>query len=76
MKFDFIFRNASVFDGTGAKPKRQDVGIFQDRIVAIGDLSTVQAPAERDAKGLWLTPGFIDAHTHSDAFLQIGRAHV
>lgn len=71
MQFDFIFRNATVFDGTGAKPKRQDVGIFQDRIVAIGDLSTVQAPAERDAKGLWLTPGFIDAHTHSDAFLLI-----
>jgi N-acyl-D-aspartate/D-glutamate deacylase len=71
MQIDFIFRNATVFDGTGSKPKRQDVGICGDKIVAVGDLSAVQAPAERDATGMWLTPGFIDAHTHSDAFLLI-----
>jgi N-acyl-D-amino-acid deacylase len=69
MQLDFIFRNATVFDGTGAKPRVQDVGICGDKIVAIGDLSAHQAPAERDSTGLWLTPGFIDAHTHSDAFL-------
>ena len=69
MQLDFIFRNATVFDGTGAKPRVQDVGIYGDKIVALGDLSAQQAPAERDATGLWLTPGFIDAHTHSDAFL-------
>ena len=71
MEFDFIFRNATVFDGTGAKPTIKDVGIRGEKIVAVGDLSATQAPEERNAKGLWLTPGFIDAHTHSDAFLLI-----
>ena len=69
MDFDFIFRGATVFDGTGAKPFVADVGIVGETIAAIGDLSATQAKAERNAKGLWLTPGFIDAHTHSDAFL-------
>ncbi|MBQ9693728.1 MAG: amidohydrolase family protein, partial [Kiritimatiellae bacterium] len=69
MHFDFIFRNATVFDGSGAPPKVQDVGITHDRITAVGDLSATQGDYERDVTGLWLTPGFIDAHTHSDAFL-------
>lgn len=69
MDFDFVLRGATVFDGTGAKPFRADVGIVGERIAAVGDLSAVQGRAERKAEGLWLTPGFIDAHTHSDAFL-------
>ncbi len=69
MHFDFILRHATLFDGTGVAPFVADVGITGERISAIGDLSATQAASERDATGLWLTPGFIDAHTHSDAFL-------
>lgn len=69
MIFDVIFREATVFDGTGTPPRVCDVGVTGDRITAVGDLSTVQSEVEIAAKGLWLTPGFIDAHTHSDAFL-------
>ncbi|MBR5587509.1 MAG: D-aminoacylase [Kiritimatiellae bacterium] len=69
MHFDFIFRKATVVDGSGARPRIQDVGITGDTITAVGDLSSVQGNTEINAKGLWLTPGFIDAHTHSDAFL-------
>ncbi len=69
MDFDFILRDATVFDGTGAAPFRADVGLSGERIVAVGDLSATQGRAEREASGLWLTPGLIDAHTHSDAFL-------
>ena len=69
MHIDFIFRQATVFDGTGTPPRICDVGIANQTIVAIGDLSATQAPVEYCAQGLWLTPGFIDAHTHSDAFL-------
>ena len=69
MHFDFIFRKATVFDGSGARPRIQDVGITGDTITAVGDLSSVQGNTEINAEGLWLTPGFIDAHTHSDAFL-------
>jgi N-acyl-D-amino-acid deacylase len=71
MQFNFIFRNATVFDGTGSRPKVCDVGVTGDTITAVGDLSAVQGDAEINANGQWLTPGFIDAHTHSDAFLLI-----
>ncbi len=69
MNYDFILRQATLFDGTGTAPFTADVGLTGERITAIGDLSATQAPNEIDARGQWLTPGFIDAHTHSDAFL-------
>lgn len=69
MDFDFLFRGATVIDGTGAPAFLADVGVRGERIAAIGDLASAQGREERDARGLWLTPGLIDAHTHSDAFL-------
>ncbi len=69
MNFDVILRQATVYDGTGTAPFTADVGLTGERITAVGDLSSTQAATELDARGQWLTPGFIDAHTHSDAFL-------
>ena len=69
MTFDTILRQATVIDGTGRPAFTADIGLCGERIGAIGDLSGVQAPAEIPAAGLWATPGFIDVHTHSDAFL-------
>ncbi len=69
MNFDTILRQATVYDGTGAAPFTADVGIDGEMIAAVGDLSATQATTEIDARGQWLTPGFIDAHTHSDAYL-------
>ena len=69
MDFDFLFCGATVFDGSGAKPFTADVGVRGETIAAVGDLARAEARERRDARGLWLTPGLIDAHTHSDAFL-------
>lgn len=66
---EILFRNATVFDGTGKPPFTADVAVCSDRIAAVGDLSALQGLSEIDATGKWLTPGFIDVHTHSDAFL-------
>ncbi len=65
-KFDVLIRNAAVFDGDGFRSVTADVGILGDRITAVGDLSAEGAKQVIDAKGLTLSPGFIDAHTHSD----------
>ena len=50
---------------------RADVGLAGDRIVAVGDLSKAVAANEFAADGLLVCPGFIDVHTHSDAYLLI-----
>ena len=62
---DFIIRGGTVLDGTGADPIEADVGILGDRITAIGDLSSSQGEV-LDATGLFVAPGFIDIHSHSD----------
>ncbi len=67
MAHDIIIRNGTVLDGTGTTGIRADVAIDGDRITAIGDLSGAEAKREIDARGLTVTPGFVDLHTHLDA---------
>lgn len=70
-RFDWILRGGTVVDGLGGEGVRVDVGLAGDRIAAVGDLSQAQAANEFDAAGLLVCPGFIDVHTHSDAYLLI-----
>ena len=63
---DIIIRNGTVVDGTGKLPYFADIAIIADRIDYIGNLKDVHAPLEIDARGKYVTPGFIDCHTHSD----------
>jgi len=65
-RFDTVIVGGSVFDGLGAPPIRADIGIVDDRIVAVGDLSAASAGRRIDATGKSVAPGFIDIHTHSD----------
>lgn len=69
-QFDLVIRDALLYDGSGAAPKRGDLAIEGDRIAALG---TVAGEAKRslDAKGLALAPGFIDVHTHDDFALHL-----
>lgn len=61
--------NGQVFDGTGKVAQFCDVGIVDDQIVALGDLSAAESHNTIDATGCVVCPGFIDAHTHSDTYL-------
>jgi N-acyl-D-amino-acid deacylase len=63
--FDLLIRHGTVLDGTGMPAYRADVAIAGDRIAAIGDLSHASAPIEVDATGLYVTPGFINIHSHA-----------
>lgn len=72
---DTLFVNGTVVDGTGAKPRRADVGIQGDRIVALGDLGAVVAGRVIDCAGLVVCPGFIDTHVHSDLMLLAEPLH-
>ena len=58
--FDVLIKGGMVYDGTGRAPRRVDVAIKNDRIVAIGNLRTARARSVVDASGLAVAPGFIN----------------
>ncbi len=58
--FDVIIKNGILYDGTGGSPRRADVGITGDKIVAIGDLKQAKAATIVDAQGMAVAPGFIN----------------
>ena len=64
--FDVLIHGGTVIDGTGAPGRIMDVGITDGRITGIGDLSRAAAETRYDAAGLFVTPGFIDVHAHTD----------
>jgi N-acyl-D-amino-acid deacylase len=59
-KYDVILRGGTVYDGTGSPGVVADVGISEDRIVAIGDLSKDKAKQLLDVSGQAVAPGFIN----------------
>src|SRR5262245_48799747 len=63
--FDILIRNGQVLDGSGGPAVRADLGIAGDRIRAIGSLAGATAKITIDAVGRYVTPGFIDVHSHS-----------
>ena len=62
---DLLFKGGTVVDGSGAAPFVADIGVQDGRIVAIGRI-TAAARDTVDAGGAWVTPGFVDIHTHYD----------
>ena len=73
--FDIIIKNGTVIDGSGNPGIKADLGIKQQKIEAIGDLSDAQGSNIVDATGLVVSPGFIDTHAHSDGVLLTDPQH-
>jgi N-acyl-D-aspartate/D-glutamate deacylase len=63
---DLVIRGGLVVDGLGGEPREADVAISGGRITAVGEAAG-RGAEEIDAKGLLVTPGFVDLHTHYDA---------
>ncbi|MBZ4416536.1 amidohydrolase family protein [Myxococcus sp. RHSTA-1-4] len=70
---DLIVENGLVFDGLGSPPRRCHVGIREGTVAALSEAPLPRAPHTRviDATGHWVTPGFIDFHTHYDAEVEL-----
>ena len=65
--FDLIIRGGAVYDGTGRPARWADVAVSGGKIAAVEPLPQAQAARVIDARGKWVTPGFIDIHRHADA---------
>jgi N-acyl-D-amino-acid deacylase len=73
--YDTIIRNGLIYDGEGHQPYKGDVAISGDTIAYIGDLSGAEATSYLDAKGMAVSPGFIDMQSQSMiSLLQDGRS--
>ena len=64
--FDLLIKNGTAIDGSDKPKFKADLGVTKGKIVGIGDLSRSSADRTIDAKGMFVSPGFIDPHSHSD----------
>lgn len=62
---DLVIRKGTIADGTGGALFEGDVGVRDGMIVEIGRVIS-RGREEVDARGLLVTPGFVDIHTHYD----------
>ena len=70
-----LFAGGLIYDGSGNAPFLADLGISEGKIVFLGDAdnSGVLSDETFDVSGLWVTPGFIDAHSHAVLDRDYGR---
>lgn len=68
---DLLIKNGFVFDGLGNIPIKMNIAIQHGHIIAMAPFLTMDAKEVVDAEGLWVTPGFLDIHTHYDLEVEI-----
>src|SRR5881398_3482978 len=68
--YDVLIRNGRVLDGSGNPWLAADLGIRGGRIVDIGRLGNASAGRVIEARGLTVSPGFIDVHSHASQGLE------
>ena len=64
-EYDLVVRGGSVADGTASGTREADVAVKDGKIAAVGKVAGA-GTEEIAAKGLLVTPGFVDIHTHYD----------
>ena len=67
---DLLIANGKIIDGSGSPWRQGNVAITGDTIVYVGN-APVHAKRVIDAKGMAVTPGFIDMHAHSEFGLSL-----
>ena len=69
---DILIINGMVYNGIDKEPSNHSIAIKNDKIIYIGDVTSISIDALKtiDAKGLIVSPGFIDPHTHADRELK------
>jgi N-acyl-D-amino-acid deacylase len=73
---DVLIKNGHIIDGSGNPWVSGDIAIRGERIVAIGHLDNFHGKKVIDAKGLVISPGFIDMLGQSEASLLIDNRSI
>lgn len=68
-RFDTIIKGGVIYSGEGGKPFPGEIGIKDGKISAIAQSLGDSANKVIDAKGMAVSPGFVDVHTHTDSNL-------
>ena len=71
---DYVLQQGTIVDGSGGTPYIGNVAVKGDKIVAVGDFKAVDTAQKIDAAGLYIAPGFIDIHTHTEDYWLAGGA--
>lgn len=66
---DKLIKNGTVVDGTGAPPYRADIAVDHGKIVGVAEKICSDAVETLDIEGRYISPGFIDFHSHADLTL-------
>lgn len=66
---DYIIRGGTIIGGTNCPPYKADIAINKGRIQKICPRLNINSATLIDADGLYVSPGFIDIHTHADLFM-------
>ncbi len=69
MSYDIIINNGLYFDGTGTPGAIRHIGIRNGKVevLSLSPLDATDCPEVIDAQGQWVTPGFLEIHSHYDA---------
>jgi N-acyl-D-amino-acid deacylase len=71
--YEYVLANGRILDGCGNPWFYGDLGIRDGRIAEIAPPGTLQGTKMINADGSYVSPGFIDIHTHSDLSILVNR---
>jgi len=66
---DYVILNGRIFTSDSSQPSAEAFAVKNDRFIAVGSTAYIKGLASRgteiiDAEGMFIVPGFIDAHSH------------
>lgn len=66
---DYVILNGRIFTSDSSQPSAEAFAVKNDRFIAVGSTAYINRLASRgteiiDAEGMFIVPGFIDAHSH------------
>ena len=63
--YDTVILNGTLVDGTKVLPYKKNIGLINGKIAIVTE-EPIMGREIKDASSKWVSPGFIDSHSHGD----------